>query len=65
MRLSSQHACRRCARPMQEVASIKPIGSAPGLLAFICVRCGSSDNVLVQPISRGREVENTRRQEQV
>ena len=32
MRLSSQHACRRCARPMQEVASIKPIGIAPGLV---------------------------------
>ena len=64
MLLASQHVCRRCARHMQEVASIKPVGTAPGLVAFMCIRCGSSDSILVYPVNRGREVEYVRQREQ-
>jgi hypothetical protein len=33
-----QANCRRCRRAMREVATITPIGSDPGLVAFVCCR---------------------------
>jgi hypothetical protein len=40
---------------MQQVANIDANGSTPGLVAFLCVWCGSTDSVLIHPINgRGR-----------
>ena len=55
MRFVNQNLCRRCTRRMQEIANIEPIGSTPGLVAFLCVECGSTDSILVYPVNRGRE----------
>src|SRR5262249_38197550 len=41
--------CRRCRRPMREVAEITPIGSDPGLVAFVCAYCGAADSAIVYP----------------
>jgi hypothetical protein len=35
---------------MQQVANIDANGSTPGLVAFLCVWCGSTDSVLIHPI---------------
>src|SRR5215471_6501702 len=35
--------CKRCRRAMREVAEITPIGSDPGLVAFVCTYCGAAD----------------------
>jgi hypothetical protein len=51
------HVCRRCTRRMQQVANIDANGSTPGLAAFLCVGCGSTDSVLVHPINGRRELE--------
>ena len=48
------HVCRRCSRRMQEVANIDTNGSTPGLVAFLCVGCGSTHSVLVHPINGRR-----------
>jgi hypothetical protein len=58
MRFVNQNLCRQCTRRMQQVATIEPIGSTPGLVAFLCVDCGSTDSVLVYPVNRGREVDH-------
>ena len=52
------YVCRRCTRQMQQVANIDANGSTPGLVAFLCVGCGSTDSVLVHPINGRREVEH-------
>jgi hypothetical protein len=39
--------CRKCGIVMQSVAEIAPIGTHPGLKAFICHTCGSANSVLV------------------
>jgi hypothetical protein len=41
---------------MQEVANIEPIGSTPGLVAFLCVDCGLTDSILVYSVNRGGKV---------
>ncbi|MGA6964346.1 MAG: hypothetical protein WBZ51_12075 [Xanthobacteraceae bacterium] len=56
MRFVNQHACRQCTRRMQEVANIEPIGSTPGLVAFLCVDCGLTDSILVYSVNRGGKV---------
>ena len=58
MRFVNQNVCRRCTRRMQEVASIEPIGRAPGLVAFRCVECGSTDSILIYPVNGPREEEH-------
>jgi hypothetical protein len=50
---------------MREVARIEPNGRSPGLVAFLCAECGSTDSILVYPVSGSREVEHTHRREQV
>jgi hypothetical protein len=40
-------ACRHCGILMQSVAEIAPMGTGPGLRAFMCGRCGSADSTLV------------------
>jgi hypothetical protein len=50
--LSSQIACKRCARPMSSVAEIAPLGGGPGLIAFMCTGCGATDSVLTYAMSR-------------
>ena len=40
-------ACRNCGILMQSVAEIAPMGTSPGLRAFMCERCGSADSTLV------------------
>ena len=50
---------------MREVACIEPNGRSPGLVAFLCVECRSTDSILVYPVSGSREVEHTQRREQV
>ena len=52
------HVCRRCSRRMQQVANIDANGSTPGLVAFLCVWCGSTNSVLIHPINGRREVEH-------
>ena len=52
------YVCRRCSRRMQQVANIDANGSTPGLVAFLCVWCGSTDSVLIYPINGRREVEH-------
>ena len=64
MRLSNQSICRRCARPMKEVASIEPFGITPGLIAFLCIECGTTDSILVDPVSRGGQPNPRQPQEQ-
>jgi hypothetical protein len=44
---SPQANCRRCRRAMREVAEIIPIGSDPGLVAFVCTNCGAADSAIV------------------
>ena len=66
MRLSNQSVCRRCVRPMQEVASIQPFGINPGLIAFLCIECGTTDSILVYPMTGSRrEAGYTHHREQV
>jgi hypothetical protein len=41
--------CRKCGILMQSVAEIAPMGTGPGLKAFMCEHCGSADSTLVYP----------------
>src|SRR5262249_49777867 len=34
---------------MRELAEITPIGSDPGLVAFVCAYCGAADSAIVYP----------------
>jgi len=47
MKLANQVACRKCGRAMRTVAEIAPFGSGPGLVAFLCMECGTADSVLL------------------
>jgi hypothetical protein len=49
MKYPQQSTCKRCQREMTEVATILPMGGSPGLVAFLCARCGKSKSILVQP----------------
>jgi hypothetical protein len=42
----AQRACKRCRYPMPRVAEIAPFGRGPGLVAFMCTDCGTTDSVL-------------------
>jgi hypothetical protein len=46
MKVVSQKACKWCRRPMSNVAEIAPFGGGPGLVAFMCSHCGTTDSVL-------------------
>jgi hypothetical protein len=48
---------------MQEVATIEPFGCNPGLVAFLCAECGSTNSILVHPLNQVREVDR-KQQEQ-
>ena len=39
--------CRRCNTRMDLVATIQPIGNAPGLNAYACTTCGHTDSELI------------------
>jgi hypothetical protein len=56
--LQNQLICRRCARGMQAVAEIAPMGRGPGLLAFQCYDCGEADSTLLYPTVGDRTLEN-------
>src|SRR5215813_5439331 len=47
MNLVAQRACKRCRHSMSRVAEIAPFGGGPGLVAFMCTDCGTTDSVLV------------------
>jgi hypothetical protein len=49
MRVSNQPVCKRCNRGMGAVATIDPMGTHPGLVAFACARCGSTNSTLIYP----------------
>ena len=40
----------------KKFANIEPIGSTPGLVAFLCVDCGLTDSILVYSVNRGGKV---------
>ena len=40
----AQRACKRCRHPMSRVAEIAPFGGGPGLVAFMCTDCGTTDS---------------------
>jgi hypothetical protein len=40
--------CPRCGAPMNEVATIAPIGDEPGLVAYECSKCAHLTSVLFQ-----------------
>jgi hypothetical protein len=40
-----QRACQRCGQPMLSVVEIAPFGAGPGLVAFMCTECGTTDSV--------------------
>jgi hypothetical protein len=55
-----QRACKRCRHPMSRVAEIAPFGGGPGLVAFMCTNCSTTDSVLVQPhTARARTTDGT------
>ena len=54
MKFPEQSICKRCQRQMEEIATILPMGGAPGLVAFLCAQCGKSDSMLVYPIRHAR-----------
>jgi len=43
-------------REMRQVADITPFGGSPGLIAFLCTYCGSSNSILVH--AKNREVDH-------
>ena len=42
---------------MREVAEITPIGSEPGLDAFVCPYCGATDSAIVYPKYKTSEMD--------
>ena len=50
--LLSNPSCKRCGRTMQEVADITPNEGTPGLRAFICSDCGTTDSILIHSGAR-------------
>ena len=55
--------CRQCKREMQPIVTIEPTCSGPGLVAFQCADCGTTDSVLVYPMNRIRGAEIKQRAE--
>jgi hypothetical protein len=53
----NEAACTCCGHTMQAVAEITPFGSGPGLVAFLCNECGTTDSALVYPRTGARQVE--------
>ena len=41
---------------MRKVAEITPIGSDPGLVAFVCTYCGAADSAIVYPKNKTSEM---------
>jgi uncharacterized Zn finger protein len=60
MELMNQARCRRCGASMETVAEIAPFGNEPGLVAFLCSDCGTTDSVLVDA-GRDRRLTTERR----
>jgi hypothetical protein len=46
MNVVSLKACKWCGLPMSNVAEIAPFAGGPGLVAFMCSHCGTTDSVL-------------------
>jgi hypothetical protein len=42
---------------MREVAEITPIGSDPGLVAFVCAYCGATDSAIVYAKNKTSEMD--------
>jgi hypothetical protein len=55
----AQRACKRCRDPMSRVAEIAPFGGGPGLVAFMCTDCGTTDSVLVHEPHTARVARTT------
>jgi hypothetical protein len=45
----AQTICKRCGRAMRSVAEIAPVNGHPGLLAFACGGCGTTQSVMLDP----------------
>jgi len=44
---------------MQTVAEIAPFGRGPGLLAFVCGACGTTDSALIYTVNRAWQLDHT------
>src|SRR5258708_900167 len=62
MNVVAQRACKRCRHPMSRVAEIAPFGGGPGLVAFMCTNCGTTDSVLVHEPHTARGADHRRDQ---
>ena len=62
MNVVAQRACKRCRHPMSRVAEIAPFGGGPGLVAFMCTDCGTTDSVLVHESHAARGADHRRDQ---
>ena len=62
MNVVAQRACKRCRHPMSRVAEIGPFGGGPGLVAFMCTDCGTTDSVLVHEPHMARGADHKRDQ---
>jgi hypothetical protein len=51
----AQRACKRCGHAMPSVAEIAPFGGGPGLVAFMCTDCNTTDSILVHQAHRSHE----------
>jgi hypothetical protein len=52
MNSESHVVCQRCGRGMQPVAEIASAAAGPGLVAFFCIDCGTTESTLAYPVSR-------------
>jgi len=43
---------------MQTVAEIAPFGRGPGLLAFVCGACGTTDSALIYTVNRAWQLDH-------
>src|SRR5262249_36759339 len=59
MTVVAQKACSRCGHPMSSVAEIAPFVGGPGLVAFICTDCGTTDSVLFHAGGEARRPHGT------
>jgi hypothetical protein len=60
MNVAAQRACKRCGRPMLGVAEIAPFGGDPGLVAFMCIDCGTTDSILVHQAHKSQQAARSR-----
>ncbi len=56
MRFQNQAVCKRCNKGMEAVATIAPMSGGPGLVAFMCQKCGAAQSILIHPTNPAPEV---------